>query len=264
MTNNQSHAHPDLRDASFSTRALAELQLKQKSAKYSHRKGFNKHKLNYWVIVELPSGKRKEYQLSKDLQHAIHHDGQKDSIHYLINSLIVIPLTDFYIHKQPNPHKKEEPYRYADMTIGKILFVIKKPHTSNSRWITRGQFSQPTYNSFAKPNYRELANYLKHDYDPISQQRIIRAIPKLVKPRYKLDFKSDIQDLNKVLATIFMSLVGVLNISTIALSVNSKSVQSSIANGTLIMSILDCLLTVIYTITMNKYTKYLNGDNFLN
>lgn len=105
MINSQSNGHPDLRDASFSTRALAELQSKPKSTKYSHRKGSNKHKLNYWVIVELPSGKRKEYQLSKDLQYAIHHDGQKDATHYLINSLIVIPLTDFYIHKQPNPRQ---------------------------------------------------------------------------------------------------------------------------------------------------------------
>lgn len=165
----------DRRDWSFAKRALAEIKPKpkKKQATKSHTKHQHHNRMVYWAIVELANGKRYRYQLSKDLQYAIKFDTPKRAIPKLIDSLMVVPLTDFYDHADGN---------YADMTVGRVLFVIKAPHTSKSRWITRGQFSKVTYNRWHWPNRAKLFNYLKHDYDAQSQQRIHKAIYQLIQP----------------------------------------------------------------------------------
>lgn len=163
MTNNI-----DTRNWSFAKRALAELSNQQSAKTKKHKKH---SKICYWAIIKMPNNKYCKYQLSKDLQNAFKHDGYQKAINYIINSLIVIPTTDFYKHDNQKT--------YADMTIGQVVFIVKLPHISNPRWITRGQFTQPQSLPIDWYEYQRLYNYLKHDYDQESQNRIKNAIKKL-------------------------------------------------------------------------------------
>lgn len=122
--------------------------------------------------MELPNGQRKAYQLSKDLQHAVQVGGIKEACYYLINSVIVVPISRY------------EKGGTAQMSLGKILFIFRNPHSGNPRWITRGQFVKPTYNWLGYPHYQRMYNYLRHDYDQASQYRIKQALRRLIRPHW--------------------------------------------------------------------------------
>lgn len=159
---------PDRRNWSFAKRALSELPPKH------HQKGKPTHKPNvyvWWAIIKLANGQYYKYQFSKDIQTAIQHDSIKEARPYLINSLIVIPISNFYQH----PDGK----RYADMTVGQIVFVFKQPKTRNPRWITRGQLCNTKLPIWSPDRFDRTYNYLKHDYDQNSQATIKQAIKKL-------------------------------------------------------------------------------------
>lgn len=157
---------PDRRNWSFAKRALSEQPQKHQSRQTS------KHKPNvWWAIIKAANGRYYKYQFSKDLQNAIQHDSIQQARPYLINSLIVIPTSDFYQH----PDGK----RYADMTVGQIVFILKLPKTSNPRWITRGQFCHTKLPIWSPDRFAQTYNYLKHDYDQNSQTTIKRALKKL-------------------------------------------------------------------------------------
>ena len=138
--------------------------------KHHHHHRHHKRPLNYWAVIKLPNGELKGYQLSKDLQYAIKFDQPKKAIPMLINKLIVIPLS-----------KYNEQRDQAHMGLGQIVFIYKEPHTSNARWITRGQISQIYTNHFGYPKYAQMYNYLKHDYDTKSQQQINQDLHQLIK-----------------------------------------------------------------------------------
>ena len=144
------------------------ISIPEESQSKSHRHHRNRP-LNYWGVIKLPDGSKKAYQFSKDIQFAINHDGPQIAIPQLIGNLIVIPISDYH-------------YGQVHMTIGQIEFVFKQPHTSNARWITRGQMTQIHLKN-GQPQYRIMANYLKHDYNAKSQATIKHAIKQLV-PNY--------------------------------------------------------------------------------
>lgn len=132
----------------------------------------------WWITVVMPDQTIHDYQLSKDLQNACQNSTKAERDQYLMHSVIVVPLTKFYIHKNGKKH--------ADITIGRIIRIFKRSHTSNSRLITRGQLVKPTYNNWDYPKYAQMFNYLKHDYDHASQERIHEALTNLVKPQFPL------------------------------------------------------------------------------
>lgn len=158
----------DPRDLSFAKRAL--LEVNHKPIKQSSSKSNDKAE-RYWAIIQLPNNKFCKYQFSKDIQYAIKHDGIKQARSYLINSLIVIPKTKFYQH--------ENGQNYADMTVGRIVFILRLPQTHNTRWITRGQLIQPKTSPINENEYTRICNYLEHDYDEKSKARIQKAVKKL-------------------------------------------------------------------------------------
>lgn len=131
----------------------------------------HKPKICYWAIIQMPDGHRRKYQLSNDLQYAIEFDTPQKAIPNLVNSLIVIPISDYYTKNNKTT---------VDVTVGKILFIVRLPRTHNTRWITRGQFVHLDSDTVIYLEFLRIYNYLKHDYDIESQQRIRRAIKKLV------------------------------------------------------------------------------------
>ena len=222
----------DSRNWSFAKRALAENQMTQKKTETNQpkKKKKNKHRQCYWAIIKLPSGQICKYQLSKDLQYAIHHDTPKKAIAKLVNSLIVIPLTDYYEHQSGN---------FADMTVGKILYIVRLPHTSNSRWITRGQF---VHLSKTSPNIKQIYNYLKHDYDPASQRRIKHAIEILT--NQTLDHKLVANNIILSLAYMF---------STTILMLIAKSQHNiNLVNPIFIVNTIAYIITSLTSIVTHK------------
>lgn len=159
----------------FQQLALAEIKPKTtKSKSQAH----HYPRKCWWITVVMPDQTIHDYQLSKDLQNACQHSTKLERDQYLMHSIIVVPLTKFYVHQNGK--------KYADMTIGRIVRIFKRSHTSNSRLITRGQLVKPTYNNWDYPKYNQMFNYLKHDYDRTSQKRIHDALTKLVKPKFPL------------------------------------------------------------------------------
>lgn len=159
----------------FQQLALAEI--KAKSAKPKSQTRHYPRKC-WWITVLTPDQTIHDYQLSKDLQNACQHSTKAERDQYLMHSIIVVPLTKFYVHQNGKKH--------ADMTIGRIIRIFKRSHTSKNRLITRGQLVKPTYNNWDYPKYAQMFNYLKHDYDRASQERIHDALTKLVKPKFPL------------------------------------------------------------------------------
>ena len=131
----------------------------------------HKSKICYWAIIQMSDGHRRKYQLSKDLQFAIEFDTPQKAIPKLVNSLIVIPISDYYTKNNKTT---------VDVTVGKILFIVRLPRTHNTRWITRGQLVHLDGDTIIYLEFLRIYNYLKHDYDTESQQRIRQAIKKLV------------------------------------------------------------------------------------
>lgn len=159
----------------FQQLALSEIE--PKSTKPKSQKHHHPRKC-WWITVVMPDQTIHDYQLSKDLQNACQNSTKAGRDRYLIHSIIVVPLTKFYVHQNGK--------KYADMTIGRIIRIFKRSHTSNSRLISRGQLVKPTYNNWDYPKYDQMFNYLKHDYDRASQKRIHNALTKLVKPKFPL------------------------------------------------------------------------------
>ena len=159
----------------FQQLALAEIKPKTtKSKSQTH----HYPRKCWWITVLMPDQTIHDYQLSKDLQNACQNSTKAERDQYLIHSVIVVPLTKFYVHQNGK--------KYADMTIGRIIRIFKRSYTSNSRLITRGQLVKPTYKTWNYPKYTQMFNYLKHDYDRASQERIHDALTKLVKPKFSL------------------------------------------------------------------------------
>ena len=161
----------DQRDWSFAKQALAELPPQQQKKHHKKKRRWQ----SYWAVIELSDGRRRAYQLSKDLQHAVQIETPKKAFGYLINRVIVVPISDY---QESGPESGT-----AEMALGKILYIFKNPHRSDPRWISRGQFVKPTYNWLGCPRYRQMYNYLKHDYDPSSQRRIEHDLHRLVRPK---------------------------------------------------------------------------------
>lgn len=161
---------PDRRNWSFAKRALSEQPKQQQQAAMPKPKPKTRPYV-WWAIIKLTNGQYYKYQFSKDIQAAIKHDSLQQAKPYLINSLIVVPTSEFYRH----PDGK----RYADMTVGQIVFIFKQPKTSNPRWITRGQLCHTKLPIWSPDRFDKTYNYLKHDYDQNSQATIKQAIKKL-------------------------------------------------------------------------------------
>ena len=128
-------------------------------------------KLCYWAIIQMPNGHRYRYQLSNDLQYAIKFDTPQKAIPKLVNSLIVVPISKY---------RTENNKTTVDVSVGKILFIVRLPRTHNTRWITRGQLVHLDSDTIIYLEFLRIYNYLKHDYDPESQKRIRQGIKKLV------------------------------------------------------------------------------------
>lgn len=159
---------PDRRNWSFAKRALSEQPKQQQPLPKPKPKT---RPYVWWAIIKLPDHQYYKYQFSKDIQDAIKHDSLQQAKPYLINSLIVVPTSEFYRH----PDGK----RYADMTVGKIVFILKLPKISNPRWITRGQLCHTRLPIWSPDRFDQTYNYLKHDYDQQSQATIKQAIKTL-------------------------------------------------------------------------------------
>lgn len=182
----------------FQQLALAEIKPKTtKSKSQTH----HYPRKCWWITVLMPDQTIHDYQLSKDLQNACQNSTKAERDQYLMHSVIVIPLTKFYVHQNGK--------KYADMTIGRIVKIFKRSHTSNSRLITRRQLVKPTYNNWDYPKYNQMFNYLKHDYDRASQERIHDALTKLVKPKFPLGTWS-ITNLTIISILVFSFIINIM------------------------------------------------------
>lgn len=118
-----------------------------------------------WVQVEDSWGHRYWYQLAKDLRYAITHDhlSERTQRHLLVGAMIVVPIGDY------------SPTGTAPMSamrIRQLKWVAKR--TSVSRWITRSQFHQ--FKELETARLLAGLHYLRHDYDLVSQRRIVGAV----------------------------------------------------------------------------------------
>lgn len=157
----------DIRDLSFSQRALYELKQEQKK-RYEQKK--SKYHDFYWVRVEYRDLKghvrRKWFQLPKDLQVATHQADFSQNIKILMGSLINIPLSRYDAEGK------------AKITTGLIDGISQREQTTgNTRKIARSQFKKIHYFLGLFPtNRKECKRYLWHDYSQEDVARISKAV----------------------------------------------------------------------------------------
>lgn len=152
----------DIRELSFRDRALYELKVAKATEKRTY----------YWVQVRLANGKKKWFQLPKDLQKAMHTSTFELNEKRLIGALINVPISKY---------KKNGKVKINCGIICKLS--LRNYHAKKPNKITRSQFKQPN-RRFGFANTSELFGYLKHDYDQENQQRIRRSIHKLTVPGF--------------------------------------------------------------------------------
>ena len=152
----------DIRELSFRDRALYELKVAKATGKRTY----------YWVQVRLVNGKKKWFQLPKDLQKAMHTSTFELNEKRLVGALINIPISKY---------KKNGKVKIDCGIICKLS--LRNYHAKKQNKITRSQFKQPN-RRFGFANTSELFGYLKHDYDQANQERIRQSIHKLTIPGF--------------------------------------------------------------------------------
>lgn len=161
----------DPRAWSFQKRVLSENTLQTIKKKHKRRYA------DYWVVAQLSSGEYKHFQLSKDIQAAIHmnYEHAKES---LIGSLLVVPTGRY-----------DEDQGRQSVDVAQVAFLYRHRHSSDSRWISRGQFVKPVYHWEKRHLFSrntQMIKYLQHDYDELSQARIAKHVRELMKPALTL------------------------------------------------------------------------------
>lgn len=155
----------DIRNLSFSQRALYELELERKE---KHKHG--KYHDFYWVRVKYcdlkGNERRKWFQLPKDLQVATHQTSYSQNRKILMGSLINIPLSKYDAEGK------------AKITTGLIDGISQREQTTgNTRKIARSQFKKIHYFLGLFPtNRKECKRYLWHDYSQEDVARISKAV----------------------------------------------------------------------------------------
>lgn len=152
----------DIRELSFRDRALYELKVAKATGKRTY----------YWVQVRLVNGKKKWFQLPKDLQKAMHTSTFELNEKRLVGALINIPISKY---------KKNGKVKIDCGIICKLS--LRNYHAKKPNKITRSQFKQPN-RRFGFANTSELFGYLKHDYDQENQERIRQSIHELMVPGF--------------------------------------------------------------------------------
>lgn len=152
----------DIRELSFRDRALYELKV----AKVTEKRTY------YWVQVRLVNGKKKWFQLPKDLQKAMHTSTFELNEKRLVGALINVPISKY---------KENGKVKIDCGIICKLS--LRNYHAKRPNKITRSQFKQPN-RRFGFANTSELFGYLKHDYDQENQQRIRKSIHELMVPGF--------------------------------------------------------------------------------
>lgn len=152
----------DIRELPFRDRALYELKVAEATGKRTY----------YWVQVRLTNGKKKWFQLPKDLQKAMHTSTFELNEKRLVGALINVPISKY---------KKNGKVKIDCGIICKLR--LKNYHAKKPNKITRSQFKQPN-RRFGFANTSELFGYLKHDYDQENQQRIRQSIHELTVPGF--------------------------------------------------------------------------------
>lgn len=152
----------DIRELSFRDRALYELKVAKATEKRTY----------YWVQVRLANGKKKWFQLPKDLQKAMHTSTFELNEKRLIGALINVPISKY---------KKNGKVKINCGIICKLS--LRNYHAKKPNKITRSQFKQPN-RRFGFANTSELFGYLKHDYDQANQERIRQSIHELTIPGF--------------------------------------------------------------------------------
>ncbi|MBB1063191.1 DUF7679 family protein [Limosilactobacillus fastidiosus] len=152
----------DIRKLSFRDRALYELKVAKATEKRTY----------YWVQVRLTNGKKKWFQLPKDLQKAMHTSTFELNEKRLVGALINIPISKY---------KKNGKVKIDCGIICKLS--LRNYHAKKPNKITRSQFKQPN-RRFGFANSSELFGYLKHDYDQENQERIRQSIHELMVPGF--------------------------------------------------------------------------------
>ncbi|MCD7124848.1 hypothetical protein [Limosilactobacillus caviae] len=156
---------PDIRNWSFSKRALYHQEIKPKVKR--RKKPHDSNQWYYWVQVQFMDGKIGNYQLARDLQqpldqHRRHHPGKWRDI--LLGALINVPVS----------HYHEGKAKIKPAIVTRILILPVR--TGNPRWITRSQFIKPHYSQvkwfFNKVQLSREISFLTHDFQPQNQQRI--------------------------------------------------------------------------------------------
>lgn len=157
----------DIRDLSFSQRALYELKQEQKK-RYEQKK--SKYHDFYWVKVKYwnlkGNDKEKWFQLPKDLQVATHQTSFQKNQDILLGSLINIPLS------------KYDTQGTTTITTGLIIGIKRRKQTTgNTQRITRSQFKKIHFLLGIFPtNRKECKRYLWHDYSQEDVARISKAV----------------------------------------------------------------------------------------
>lgn len=152
----------DIRELSFRDRALYELKVTKATEKRTY----------YWVQVRLANGKKKWFQLPKDLQKAMHTSTFELNEKRLVGALINVPISKY---------KKNGKVKIDCGIICKLR--LRNYHAKKPNKITRSQFKQPN-RQWGLVDSSELFNYLKHDYDQKNQERIHRSINELMIPKW--------------------------------------------------------------------------------
>lgn len=160
--------------------ALYEVRRDRKTKK---RKKAFQHK--YWAKVAFANGTTKWYQCSRDLQNALwsltkNDHGKTQSLNgFLIN----VPISGY------------DKNGYASIVTGVVLKTkIKNQRTHDTSQITRSQICNLSkhYNWLGWRKLNEVIQYMQHDYDNDSKQRIAEAIsnlmPKLRSSLFSLGF----------------------------------------------------------------------------
>lgn len=127
-----------------------------------------------WILVQLPNKTKKWYQVPKDVQNAIMVD---------INNFKIYPyqtLRKTLVNVPTSKYTRKSGKTQVTISTGYITRVkTTTKRTKKSENISRSQFIKPVYNNFGIPKYKQMINYMKHDYSKKNKIRIAYHILKM-------------------------------------------------------------------------------------
>lgn len=121
-------------------------------------KSNTKDRIFFYMIVQLPGGKRLTYRTTNDLYHALKQQMEQNNEY---KSILTDALINVPIYSSLNYIKRT----YSSFTIpGRVIKVFHKKWSS--RWICRSQFISNDNIDF---NDKKQLRYLQHDYSLLNK-----------------------------------------------------------------------------------------------